>query len=78
MKREELTAIKKSNKKELMEKAKKVRSEIMALELDKVRGKLTDFKSTAKKKKELAQVLTILRQIELLDELSTKEVKDAS
>lgn len=77
MKKNALTDIKKSELKDLMKMAVTVRKEIALLELDKVAGKITDFKSIAKKRADLAQLLTVLRQKELLEQLTKKEVQDA-
>ncbi len=78
MKKNDLTDIKALEIKTLRDRAKKVKSEIADLILDKNMSKLKDLKSISKKRKDLAQVLTVLRQKELLEELeggSKKEEK---
>lgn len=77
MKKNELTQIKGLDLKELSVKAKTLRGEISGLIIDKNMKKLKDVKSVSKKRKDLAQVLTVIRQKELLTELEElkKEVK---
>ena len=70
MKRQEFVQVKGLDLKELGVKAKALRAEIANLTLDKNMKKLKDLKITSKKKKELAQVLTVLRQKEELLVLS--------
>lgn len=72
MKRHELTQIKGLSLKELYDKAKTIRKEIEEKVLDKNRSKLKDLKMVSKKRKDLAQVLTVMRQKELLIELEGK------
>lgn len=72
MKRNELTQSKGLDIKELKKIGKTIKKEIADLTLDKNMKKLKDLKSINKKKKDLAQVLTIMRQKELLKELETK------
>lgn len=66
MKRNDLTQIKGLDLKELLVKAKSVREEIANLLLDKNMKKLKDIKMISKKRKDLAQILTIMRQKELI------------
>lgn len=70
MKKNELIQIKGLNIKELKDKVKSLREEVANLTLDKNRNKLKDTKAYFKKRKELAQVLTVLRQKEMLEQLS--------
>lgn len=72
MKRNELTQIKGLSLKELSDKVKTIRKEIEEKVLDKNRNKLKDFKIVSKKRKDLAQVLTVVRQKQLLIELEEK------
>jgi len=66
MKRNQLTDTKALDIKGLKDQAKKLRSDVADLILDKNMNTLKDLKSIAKKRKDLSQVLTILRQKELL------------
>lgn len=75
MKKNELVQIKGSDTKELTSKSKAIRIEIADLILDKNMKKLKDLKTISKKRIDLAQILTILRQKELLEELESKVVK---
>ncbi|MCR4305506.1 MAG: 50S ribosomal protein L29 [Candidatus Daviesbacteria bacterium] len=75
MKKQEYTQIKGLDLKELDDKAKALREEIANLVMDKNMKKLKDPKMVSKKKKELAQILTVVKQKELLAELETKTIK---
>lgn len=72
MKKNEFVDIKGLDIKGLMSKAKSLKSEIADLILDKNMNKLKDLKSISKKKKDLAQVFTVLRQKQLLKQLESK------
>lgn len=72
MKRNELTQIKLLDLKELREKTKMIRQELANLLLDKNMKKLKDLKSISKKRKDIAQVLTVIQQKELLRRLETE------
>lgn len=72
MKRQELVVIKGLTIKELLEKAKVLKKEIAELTLDKNRNKLKDLKSISRKRKDLAQVLTILNAKQILEQLEPK------
>ncbi|MBI4038525.1 50S ribosomal protein L29 [Candidatus Daviesbacteria bacterium] len=72
MKRNEMVQIKGLNINKLKDKAKSLKMEIYNLTLDSKMKKLKDVKLISKRKKDLAQVLTILRQKELLGELESK------
>lgn len=72
MKKSELNQLKGLSIKELVDKAKSLRKEIADLVIDKNMKKLKDTKLVFKKRKELAQVLTVLRQKQLLEELESK------
>lgn len=72
MKKNELTQIKGLSLKELSDKVKTIRKEIEEKVLDKNMKKLKDLKTVSKKRKDLAQVLTIIRQKQLLAELESE------
>ncbi|OGE37759.1 50S ribosomal protein L29 [Candidatus Daviesbacteria bacterium RIFCSPLOWO2_01_FULL_39_12] len=72
MKKSELAQVKGLDIKELKNKAKSLRDEVANLVIDKNTNKLKDKKAIFKKRKDLAKVLTVLRQKELLNELETK------
>lgn len=72
MKKQEFVQIKGLDLKELKSKAGALRVEIANLILDKNMKKLKDLKMISKKKKELAKVLTVIRQKELLMQLETE------
>lgn len=72
MKKQEFVQIKGLDLKELKVKAGVLRAEIANLTLDKNMKKLKDLKTISKKKKELAKVLTVIRQKELLIQLETE------
>lgn len=75
MKRQEFVIIKGLDTKELKEKVKSFKKEIADLNFDKNRKILKDLKSIDKKRKELAQVLTVLNQKKLLAKLEKGETK---
>lgn len=72
MKKGELTQIKGLDIKELNQKAKTLRKEIADLVLDKNMKKLKDLKIITKKRKDMARILTIVSQKELLLQLEAK------
>lgn len=61
----------------LVQKAKALKVEIGDLVLDKNMNKLKDLKSISKKKKELARVLTVLDQKEMIRKLESKGLEAA-
>lgn len=75
MKRSELTQIKGLDLKELRLKFKTLKDEIANLVMEKNMKKLKDLKQVSKKRKDLAQVLTIIRQKELIVKLEPKVEK---
>ncbi len=75
MKKQEFVQIKELDLKELKGRVKALQGEIANLNLDKNMKKLKDLKTVSKKRKNLAQVLTIIRQKELLFELESKVTK---
>lgn len=72
MKRNNLNEVKDLDIKALFERAKALKIEISETIMDKNMDKHKDLKTVSKKRKDLAQVLTILRQKELVQELETK------
>lgn len=72
MKKKDLTEIKSLEEIKLQSMIKKAKEELSDLILDKNMKKLKDLKSPSKKKKEIAKILTVLRQKELLKELEVK------
>ena len=76
MKKNQLNETKQLDKVLLLELVKKTKVEISDLVLDKNMSKLKDLKSISKKKKDLAQILTVMRQKELLEQLEGKIIKD--
>lgn len=73
MKRNDLAEIKKLKTEQLQEKTAKIKEEISTLVLDKSMNKLSNIKQIKNKRKDLAQILTILRQKQLLQEGEVKE-----
>lgn len=72
MKKNEFNQIKQLDLKELMVKVKVLKDEIATLTLDKNMKKLKDLKMIFKKRKNLAKILTVLRQKELVKQLESK------
>lgn len=72
MKKNDFVQIKRLDLKELIVKSKVLIKEITDLTMDKNMKKMKDLKSISKKRKDLAQVLTVLRQKQLLAELTPK------
>lgn len=73
MKKNELIQMKGLDIKELKSKAKSLTAEVASLVIDKNTNKLKDKKAIFKKRKDLAQVLTVLRQKEMLEQLESKQ-----
>lgn len=72
MKRNELTEIKGLDLKTLRARTASLKEEIAGLVMDKNMRKLKDLKMISKKRKDLAQILTIAKQKELLERLEAK------
>ncbi len=72
MKRKEFVQIKGLDLKELKSRVGVLRAEIANLTLDKNMKKLKDLKTISKKKKDLAKVLTVIKQKELLMQLESE------
>jgi len=75
MKKNELNLLKGQSVKELADKAKEIKKEIANFIVDKNMKKIKDLKSGFKKRKDLAQILTVMRQKELLSDLEAKSNK---
>lgn len=71
MKRTQLKEIKDLALKELILKINTAKLEIADLSLDKNTNKLKDIKSVSKKRKDIAQMLTIVRQKQLINQLES-------
>ena len=69
MKKTQLNDIKKTDSKELIQKAKELKVELQSLTLEKSVGKMTNLKQIFFKRKDLAQVLTVLKQKQLLEKM---------
>ena len=76
MKRNDLMDIKKTDPKALKEKIKSLRSEIGDLVIDLNMGNVKNFKSLKSKRRDLAQILTILRQKEIIGNLEVINEKE--
>lgn len=74
MKRNELVEIKKMEIKAIHDRVGLVRVELAGLVIDKNIGKLKDLRSIRNKRKDLSQMLTILRQKELLIQMEAQNV----
>lgn len=70
MRKNDLLEIKALDQKALLGRVKKLRGELSDLIIDKNMNKLSDFKVISKRRKDLAQVLTTLRQKQILAQLS--------
>jgi large subunit ribosomal protein L16 len=64
--------IKKMDVKDLSQRVTAIRKELQTLTLDKNIGKLTDRKVITKKRRDLAQILTVLSQKQMLKNLETQ------
>jgi len=78
MKKTELTETKTISAEELIKKVTLLKGELADLILEKQMGKLKNKKSVFKKRKDLSQIMTILRQKQLLSELELNNVNDKS
>lgn len=64
MKKQDLMEIKQLDVVSLLKKSKAIKEEITGLVMDKNRNQLKDLKGVAKKRKDLAQILTVMKQKE--------------
>lgn len=78
MKKNEFMQIKGLDLKELKLKIKALKEEIADFEMDKNMRKLKDLKIISKKRKDVAQILTVMKQKELLAQLEPKVEKKES
>lgn len=78
MKRNEFIDIKNLDQKALLAKVLQLKDEIADLVLDKNLSKLKDLKSISKKKKDLAQILTVVKQKQLLEKLELGNTQSKS
>ena len=69
MKKNEFSQVKGLSVKELIDKTKQIKKEIADLTLDKNMNKLKNLKTISKKRKDLARVLTVIKQKALLEKL---------
>ena len=74
MKRNELKEIKGLEIKVINARVKKTKDELADLIMDKNMKKLKDVKAVDKKRKDIAQILTILRQKQLLEKLRKEQI----
>lgn len=78
MKKNDFIQIKGLGNNELILKVNSLKKELADLVMDKKMKKLKDLRIIFKKRKELAQVLTVLRQKELLAELESSKKNQES
>lgn len=76
MKKNDLAEVKKADNKILDERVAKIYKSLASLVLDKNMGKLTNKKEIKSKRRDLAQILTVQRQKELLSNLEKNELKE--
>lgn len=74
MKKNQLKEIKALEIGALKQNVKEARQELADLIMDKNMKKLKDVKSVFKKRKDIAKLLTIMRQKQLMDELGREKV----
>ncbi len=78
MKKNALNEIKKAEIKALREKIQEAKKELREFKFDLNLGKLKDKRKVYKKRKDIAQMMTILRQKEMLEELESRVKKQES
>ena len=66
MKKKDLQQLKKKEKEELVKKASDLRQEVISAKVDLSAGKKTSSKKPKALRRDLAQVLTILREMEIV------------
>ncbi len=69
MKKDQFSSLKGMDQLGLAKKVKELKLEIADLAIDKNTKKLKDLKQISKKKKEVAQIMTVIRQKQLLEQL---------
>lgn len=72
MKKTEFAEIKKMEIQPLLGKIKNAQKEILGFILDKSTNKITNLKVIKNKRRDLAQMMTVLRQKQILQELEEK------
>lgn len=75
MKRNDLNDLKKSDKKALLSKVSSLHAEIKDLVIEVNMGNVKNYKSLKSKRKDLAQTLTVVRQIEIIERLEEQNAK---
>lgn len=78
MKKNDFAQIKGLDLTELRSKVKAVKKEMIEMALDKNMNKLKDLKMICKQRKDVAQILTIMRQKQLLAELESKSHQEST
>lgn len=73
MRKSNLDEIRRMDTKSIMVKVSDMKKEIADLVLDKNTSKLKDLKSISKKRREIAQMLTVMNQKITLEKLESKE-----
>lgn len=76
MKRNELAEAKKSEIKDLIKRVSQIEAELMQLQIDKNAAKLSNLRQIFNRRKDLAQIKTVLRLKQLLTELNRKDEKE--
>lgn len=76
MRKNDFAEIKKLGNITLLERVKKLNNEIIGLILDKNMGKLTDLKIITKKRRDIAQIKTVLSQKMILEKLEESNEKN--
>ncbi len=69
MKRNDLVEIKNLTIKDIAKKVKDLKNEVLSLVIDKNSKKLKDLKVVSKKRRDIAQMLTVMKQKTLLEGL---------
>lgn len=72
MKKNDLAEIKKMDLSLIGEKLKKAQKEVVSLVIDKNTNKLTNLKTIKNKRREIAQMMTIVRQKQLLQQIEVR------
>lgn len=75
MKKNDFIEIKKMDVKALSGKVSKIKEEITNLVIDKNMNKMTNLKSIKSKRNELAKILTVLQQKQLMEKLEKETIK---
>lgn len=73
MKRNDLAEIKKIDIKSVIERIKKAQKEIAGLVIDKNTGKLANLRTIKNRRRDIAQMMTVVKQKQLLEKLEGSE-----